>query len=885
MSIRSKLRTLVFRRKAEREMAEEMRLHLEMLTERNVSVGMSEEEARFAARREFGGVEQVKEICREQRFGVLIETWWRDLRQAWRGLVRTPVFAGAVIATLALCLGPCVAILTLLYALVLKSQPFREPQRLVQVFNAFDAMPGGPSRQNSSPSQYQDFQANADLFEGFAMMQYFGTTIGEETTPERGMGMRVDAGFFSLLGVQPLLGRFARADENVVGRDNVLVLTETFWRSRYAANADVVGRVIRINGEPWTIIGVAPKSVEGLDPFTMFFKPFEAREEEKDAQARYRGRTNVFGRLKPGVTLEAAQAQLAQIDRRHATIEASAPVRAYLEQTGHHVVLERLGEAQAAAVRSPLALLQGGALFVLLIGVVNALNLILARANARRPEFAVRAALGASRGRLLRQLFAETLLLTAVACVLALALAWASLHVINRYLPLVAAKALPVTLDAPVVALIVAVSAVLALGLAVVPFALLGKSGLRLGVARTASASATARRCGHAMVVMQVAVALVLLVGAGLLVRSFARVLSVELGFDAQQIVQARIAVTQAHTDPEKNVALQRRVMTAFREIPGVEKVSVVTVNSIGSFPTVPFVLRGGGELSGSQSLAALNWVSPDYFDTMGVRLLEGRVFTEADDRRKDPVVIVDDLFVKRYFPGRNAVGEEIAIGANPPPEGVPWPRIVGVVRRAQLAGPEGRDGLPFIYRPFVQESAPGLTFLVRSPRPASQVLTEMRQKMSEIDPTMPLYWTTSLKDGIDDMLQFRRGLLLLVAVFAGLALLLAGVGLYGVLAYDVSQRTREIGIRGALGATRGQIVSLILKQGLGRACMGLAAGLVASIFLTRLLRSWLFDVTPGDPVAIGGVTLLLMGVALLASWLPARRAARVDPMVALRAE
>lgn len=810
----------------------------------------------------------------------------RDLRLALRSLRRAPGFAAAVITTIALCLGPNVAIVTLLYALALKPQPFLQPERLVQVMNAFGNVPGGPSKQSSSQPQYRDFQAQADLFQGFAMMQYFGTTIGEETTPERGTGMRVDAGFFPLLGLRPVVGRFATAEEDAVGRDRVLVLTETFWRTRYGADPHVVGRSVRMGGEPWTIIGVAPRSVEGLDPNTMFFKPFERVAAEELPNARYRARTIVYGRLKAGVSLEGAQAQLAEIEKRYIAGRASAPERTQLESRGHRIVLERLGEAQAAAVRSPLALLEGGALFVLLIGVINVLNLLLARMNAKRSELSIRVALGAGRGELLRQLLAETMMLAMVAGVLGLALAWGSLQVINRYLHLVAAKTMPVSLDLPVIGAILLSTIFLALVLGAVQFAVFWNSRFSPADSRSASSSSSSRAFGSALVITQVAVAIVLLVGAGLLVRSFVRVLAVDLGFDAAHVVQGRVAVPKAYETPAQNVAFQRRIMEAFQGIPGVRNVSRVSDYAIGTFRTIPFTLHGNASApGGSQPIAYLNWVSPGYFDTMSMRMLDGRSFAENDDWRKGLVVVVDDLFAKRYFPGRSAVGEEISLGTELPPAGTPWPRIVGVVQRAQLAGPEARDRMPFIYGPIVHQPAPGFTFVVSSPRPSSDVLAAMRQKLREIDSTIPLYWTASLQEGIDGMLQVRRGLLLLIAAFATLALLLAGVGLYGVLAYDVSRRTREIGIRAAIGATRAQVVAMVLYQALWKTVIGLLVGLAIGAYLTRFLGAMLFETGRFDPLTFLAVPLLMVAVAAVAAWLPARRAAKVDPIVALRAE
>ncbi|ACB76436.1 ABC transporter permease [Opitutus terrae] len=883
----SKLKTLFRRRKAEAEMSAEIRLHLELQTERNIAAGLDPNEARYAAQRAFGGVEQVKERCREQRSLGWLEYLVRDVRLAARSLRRAPLFSAAVIATLALCIGPNTAILTLLYALVLKPAPFPQPERLVQVYNAFEKLGGERSRQASSVPQYRDFQANADLFEGFAIMRYAGTTLDDETMPQRVMGMRVNAGFFDLLGVRPLLGRFGMPEEDAIGADHVLVLTRTFWESHFNADPNVIGRVVRLGGEPWTIIGVAPRSVEVLDRYTQFFKPFEPLPNEVDPRARYAGRVLVFGRLKPDVTRSAAVAQLRTIDGRYLDEQAAPATRSYFETAGHRVVIESLGAQTADAVSRPLTLLQVGAGFVLLIGVVNVLNLMLARVNAKRPELAIRHALGAGRATLLRQLLAESLLLTAAATVVGAGLAWAAVRVINGYLPMFAGSAAPVQLEPAMVGLAAVVAFALAGVMGVLPFALLWKRGLKLNEIRTASAGAGVRVFGGTLVVAQVAIALLLLVGAGLLGRSLARVLATDPGFETANLVQGRVAVPKPYESPQANVALQRRIVDGLREIPGVEGAALVFDYALsGSFRAQPFVIRGEAAKPGAnRPLVAIDPVSPEFFDTLRITLLEGRGFTYADDVRGSAVLVVDDLFAKRYFPGRSAVGREVALSVQPPPDGQPWPRIIGVVRRPQLTGLEGRDGMPIVFVPMVQQPAGGFSFVVRSARDTGDLIAEIRRKLRSIEPTLPLYGTATIDEGLASMMMGRRGMTLLIAAFSGLALMLAGVGLYGVLAYDVSQRTREIGIRGAIGATRGQIVAMVLRQGMVKTALGVGAGLAGAVYLTRFLRGLLFDVERFDPVAFVGVSLLMLAVAALACWLPARRAAKVDPIVALRCE
>jgi predicted permease len=886
MKILRQLRSFFRRQKLDAEMSEEMRTHLDLQTERHIAAGMNSGEARYRAFREFGNIASIQEQAREGRGWIWLENSWREVLFALRSLRRAPGFSLAVIFTFALCLGPNAAIFDTLYVLVLKPQPFREPDRIVRIYNAFEKVGGSVSRQDSSIPQYRDFKDNADLFSDFAIMRYTGTSIGEETMLERAFGMRVNAGFFEFFGVKPVIGRFGTRDEDAVGHDHVLVLAERFWRSRYNGDSNMIGRSIRIDGEPWTIIGVAPRSLEVLDIHTQFFKPFEPVPDEVDANARYTDKVVLFGRMKPGVSRTMALEQLSTIDRRFIDHSASLQLRNNMRQAGQRIVLGEVGTQTSSIARTPLSLLQMGAAFVLLIGVVNVANLMLARANARRPELAIRLALGAGPGVLMRQLLAESLLLTFAATATGIGLAWASLKVINLVLNQMAWISSPIAMDPMVIAAIAMMALGLGIVIGVLPFLSLWRAGLKLET-RTASSGSAMRRLSSVLVVTQMAVALMLLIGAGLLIRSFTRVMAIDPGFDTEHIVQGRVAVPRPYDDPQRNVAFQQQLLAAMKEIPGVTHASIVADYAVtATFRSFSFILRDApADTDQKKPLANWDMVSTEFFPTMNIRLLEGRLFTEADNLSTAPVVIVDELFVRRYFPNRSPLGEEISLGMNRPPDGVPWPRIVGVVQRAQLAGLEERDGLPFVYAPMNQRPSPGFTLVVSSSRPTGDMLAAMRQKLHQIDPSMPLYSAGSLQGAMDDMLLSRHMMMSLTAIFAALAVLIAAVGLYGVLAYDVSQRTREIGIRGAIGASRRQIVGMILRQGMRKTSVGLAVGLFGGFYVTQLLRGQLFDVQPFDPVTFVGVPVLLLLVAVLASWLPARRAAKVDPVIALRAE
>ncbi len=814
-----------------------------------------------------------------------LPTWGREFRYAARSLRRAPGFSLAVFCTLVVCIGPNTAILSALYSLVLKPLPFPDPGQLVTITNVARKS-GGQVIQSSVP-QYRDFKAHADLFAGFALIKPENVTLDDEGAPVRVENDWVSADFFDVLGVKPVLGRFPTADEQTPGRENVLVISQAFWESHYHGDPGVIGRVIRPGGTPYTIIGVAPRSLASLWNTTCFYQPYAPPPFKLAPQARYSNDAILYGRLKPGVPLGAGMAQLAAVERDFLQGVANPRLRTYLEAGGYQLAAVRLRADGAMGESRSLWLLQAGALLVLLIGCVNVVNLCLARANARRSELAIRVALGAGRSALVRPMLAESLLLTGAASLAGLGLAVAALRVFNGYLPIIVRTAPPVTLDPLVAGLILAVAFAIAVLVALVPLRLAWRAGLQVGASRSASSGGGARAVGSVLVTAQVAVAVILLVGASLLIRSFAKIMAVDPGFDAARVVQGRIALPSRYGDQTANLDMQRRILESFRGIPGVSGVAEVSgFTLVPTYRTQPFIVRGQPVTEGeSQPTVIIYPVSPDFFATMGIRLRDGRAFNDADDLNKDPVVIVDQNFATRYFPGQIVVGQEMTLGSGPPPPGAKWARIVGVVNRANLSGPDNRDPTPFVYLPMNGWPMGGFNVLVHSPRAAADVLREMRARLRALDPGVPLYIAGSLQEALDQMLMSRRGITLLLGGFSGLSLLLAAIGLYGVLAYDVSQRTREIGIRGAIGASRGQILGLILRQGLWKTGIGLAAGLVGAILLSRSLTRLLYDVTAADPASYAAVLLLLLAIALLACWIPARRASKVDPIEALRTE
>lgn len=808
-----------------------------------------------------------------------------DLRFAVRMLVKNKGFAAAALLTLALCIGANTAIFSMLYALVIKPLPYREPARIVEVYNSFPKV--GLNKWPSNVVQYLDFQENTDAFAHLALWQPNEFTLGEEGGPSRLNGAFATAEIFDVLGVQPFLGRFFTAENHVSAASTVVVLTHSFWVANYQADPDVIGRTILFNGTSCEIIGVAPRLFEAFDARVKMVRPFAWQPDQVSQMSRYGVSPRLYGRLKPNTTIGAAYAQVAALEQQFYDA-APPPVRGFLDRSGHIIGVDTVQAQRTAPVRTALYLLQGGVLFVLLIGCVNVANLLLARSNARQGELAIRAALGAGRSVLARQLFIESALLTWLGAALGLGLAWAALGGANRFSAQLLPNALPFTIDGRVLGYTALIATVMSLVIGLLPIAqLLSGNLLRLmqSQSRGASTGRSARTMSSVLVVAQMAFALMLLTGAGLLIRSFAQATAVSPGFTPEQLITARVALPGEYREGTRIPDLHQRLLTELERIPGVQ----VTLASATPFqtglPLNAFTLRDYPLAEGTAQPGAFHLsAAPSYLETLRIPLLEGRWFNESDTQETRRVFVVDQDFAERFFPDGGAVGANITFGG-PPENADDWPEIIGVVGNVRHNGVEESSGNPFLYHPMKQSPPMEFSILVRTPRPVPEVLRLVRETVAAIDPALPVFGTGPMESVIDTRLNNRRGIMLLLAAFAGIALLLSAIGIYGVLAYDVAQRVREIGIRGALGATREQVTTLILWQGMWKTGAGLAIGIAGALLLSRYMTSLLYALKPTDPLAYAAVSLLLLVVALLASYLPARRAARIDPIVALRDE
>jgi len=827
--------------------------------------------------------------ARQSWFGRLGSGATSDVRYAARQLWKSRGFASVTLLTLALCIGANTAIFSAVYALMLKPLPFAEPARLVEIYNTYPK--GGVPRASSNIVQYLDYKQNGSSYEHVALWTPFQGMYGEDVSAERLSGVRATADIFKVLGLTPVIGQFFTTENHTIPNDKVLVLTQSFWENYYREDPGVVGKTARLDGETYTIVGVAPRAFEAFNAArARFVRPFSWNPANVNPNARHGNNPNLFARMKPGVTLGQAQAEADTIERRF--YDAGTPqVRTFLDRAGHRIAVRSVQLERVQPMRTTLYMLQGGVILVLLTGCVNVANLLLSRANARRAELAVRSALGASRGIIARQLLVEGALVTVLGTALGIAVAAGLTWGFNLYRARILPDALPFALDRNVLAVTAAMALATALLISIAPIVHILRTNLSQIInssARGSSDGVGIRALSSALIVGQVAAALVLLCGAGLLIHSFTKAIAVNPGFEPRGVVVGRLAVPLALRG-SGNAArtLQARVKQAMSEIPGVTSVAFSIATPFqGGIPLNAFTLAEDTLPPGSPQPGANRVVvSPEYSETLHLTLLEGRFIqpTDINAEGNSRVFVVDENFARKYFAGRSAIGGRFSFGGRPQND-ADWPTIIGVVKNVPHRGVYDDSGVPFVYQPLGGGLGGGTVFL-RTDRPVAETVALMRGKLNGIDPGIALFDTGPLQAAIDASHTERRGTMLLLAGFAGVALFLSALGIYGVLTYDVSQRTREIGVRGAIGASQQQVIGLVMRQGLWKTILGLTIGLVGAVLLSRYLTTQLYQVSPTDPRAYVIVSLVLLLVAALASYLPARRAARINPIEALRME
>jgi putative ABC transport system permease protein len=809
-----------------------------------------------------------------------------DLRFALRRLLKERGFSTIALTTLALCIGANTAIFSMVYALLLKPLPFPAPNRIVEIYNAFPK--AGFDKFPSNIVQYSDFKANTASFEAIGLWTLNQEMVGEEGSAERVMDANCTAEMFDVLGLKPVIGQFFTLKNSRIGEDKVIVLAESYWKSHFNEDPAVLGKPMRVDGNVYHIIGVAPGALEAFNAMPRFLRPISWKPEDVVPQARYSCNLNIYARLNPGVTPAAALGQIAGLEK-HFYDTAQPGTKSFLDNTGHRIGLGLLQSERVQPIKSSLYLLQGGVVFVLLIGCVNVANLLLTRANGQQSELAIRAALGAGRGAIARQLLVESIVLTLAGAVLGVALAYGAVDIMNHFTAKLMPDNLPISIDGSVLGYTIAVAVAMGVLIGLLPVIHILRSNLSQLIHRSsrgASGGRAVRMLSGVLVTGQVAVALVLLCGAGLLIHSFANAISVKPGFDPSNLIVGSVALPATFQDQDRASALQRRLDQALREIPGADDAALATgIPFEGGLPINALTLKDSAlQRDAAQPAAFQVGVSEGYFKALRIQLLEGRYFDDTDTAKGRQAYIVDERFAQRFFPGRSAVGAHFTFGQLPKKD-EEWPVIVGVVRYVPHNGVEDKTNNPYVYYPLLTTHPGGLNIFVRSSRPAGDMISTLRDKLRVVDPSIPLFDTGTVQKAIDESLNGRRAVMLMLGGFAALAMFLSAIGIYGVLAYDISQRTREIGIRGAIGASRSQIVGLVLRQGLWKTGIGLAVGLVGAVLLSHYMASMLFELKPTDPSTYLAVSLLLAAVAALASYIPARRAAAIDPNQALRIE
>ena len=796
-----------------------------------------------------------------------------DVRYALRRMRREPGFTAFAVLIVALGVAAATAVFSVMSPLMLRPLPFKEPERLVWVAHASE---GGMSSVTSRTSNLRDYRQYARSFEAitgyFAFFDYGGfNLVGTDGPPERLIGVGVAQNFLDVLGVRPLLGRGFTAEESVWNGRRAVILTHGFWMRRFVGDPSIVGRSITLNNEPTEVVGVLPPSFDFQSTFAPasrvdFLNPFPISDETD----RWGNTLAIIGRLKPGASIQSAQAELDQITKQ---LQEADPRR-----WGLGAVVSGLRDHIAGGFRAPLLVLAAAAALVLLVGCANLSNLLLARAQQRAKEMSVRSALGATRGRLLAQLLAESLILAtcggAAGALLAL---W-----ITRWVAGISGVSIPmlstVTVDGTALGFALAITLLTGLVVGIAP-ALQVSSGREAGaLSESSRGSSEGRRSAavrEVLVVGEVALACVLLVGGGLLLRSFVRVMDVDLGFRPEGTVVWQLSSQRPFPNDTARVAFYEDVVARVQAVPGVEAVGLSDTPPLGRNREWGIAAKGVVYEKGKAPAAFPRIVDSRYLQAMRIPIVAGRPFTADDNAKSARVIILNRTAAATLFPGADPIGQTLLVGDER--------RVVGVVADVRHQSLEQSAGLE-MYLPYMQHPHYGtLAMVVRSRLPVSSLAGPVRAALRGADPTMPTDDVQTLGAVVDRAISPRRFVLVILGAFAGAALLLAALGIYAVLSYSVSQRVREIGIRMALGESAGRVQRRVVSRTVLLAGTGVALGAAASFVASRLLRSLLFGVGPTDAVAFAGTALVLMAVSALAGYVPARRASLVDPMVALR--
>jgi putative ABC transport system permease protein len=876
----AKLRNLFTRAQDGADLDEEIRTHLEMEERENLEFGMPAEEAHYAALRCFGNVTLAHERSREMWGWNSVQTLWQDIRYGVRQLRRSPGFTAVAVLTLALGIGANTAIFSVVNAVLLRPLPYKDSEGLVVILHYGN----GPV----APANFIDWRNQNHVFQRMGAAEYWTPNLTGVDRPEQVWGLHVTSDIFPLLGVQPLLGRMFLPEEDQPGREHEVILSFRAWQQRFGGDNGIIGCPMMLDGEKYTIVGVMPRNFK--------FAPFWATKAElwaplplaARAAERSGNSLRLFARLKPGVTLQQARAEMATITSR---LEKEYP------GTNRDYTVLPLKEKVVGEIRPALVVLLGAVGFVLLIACANVAHMLLARAAARQKEVAVRKALGAGRSRLVRQFLTESLLLTVFGVGVGLLLARWGIRILVALSPAGIPRVETISLDSHVLLFALVVSGLTGLGFGLTPalqvWAVNLSDSLKEG-GRGSTEGIRRNRLRSLLVASEFALALILLVGAGLMIRTFSALQAIDPGFNPRNVLSMVVRVTGSKSaEPSHRDAFYRQLLGRVRALPSVRSASAINhLPLAGDLWTRPFLIEGKpiprpGEAP--EAVYRVTW--PGYFHTMNIRILQGREITESDTMNSPSVVVINEALARYCWPSEDPVGKRIALlDSLPNPQ---WLTVVGVAKNAKQ---EDWAATPYIefYFPYLQSREyledlhshfSYLTLVVRTSGDPALLAPAIRSEVRALDEDVTVSQVQTMEQAVADSTAQPRFYLLLLGIFAAVALTLAAVGIYGVMSYSVARRTHEIGLRMTLGATRSDVLKLVAGQGVILALGGAAAGLAGALPLTHLMASLLYGVRPPDLLTFAVVSALLTAVALLASYIPARRAAKVDPMVALRYE
>ena len=885
------------RSQTENEMEEELRSHIQHAVDDLQRSGLNRIEAERRARIEFGGHERFKEECREAIAGNFIDTLTQDVRFSFRMLRKSPGFTAIAVLTIALGIGATTAIFSVVDATLLHPLPYPQPEQLVSIQ---DDLPGaGAQDVGMSEPEWQDLQ-HSGIFEYVSPTWYDDNNLTGSSQPARVSLLIVAPNYFAVLGVKPQLGRAFNPQNHTPGFTEEVLISDGMWKRAFASDPHIVGKSVRMDTDLYRIIGVMPPGFQApgrttrdrnieIWAATSFYGAPLADHPSRDR----RNLPTAIARLKPGLTIATAQSR---VDALVASLQKQFPGD-YPGQARWTVRLLPLKETVVGNVRPSLFLMLGAVGLVLIIGCVNIANLMLARASARGREMAIRQALGAGRTRLTRQLLTESLLLSLFGGIAGITILFWMKDFLVRLVP----DSLPRLNDISISWGIL----FFALGASLIAGVIFGLApalqASRLDIThmlklegRGSSGSRQQSRTRRVLVVAEFALSLVLMITASLLLRSFWDLMNVRLGFNPQSVMTVRTRLPYPN-DPKTDVygtAAQqapffREILRRSRTLSGVEEAAVGDLGAVplghdrnNQTPPLPLILEGRETQSNNAPLVDESIVTPEYFDLMGMTLRRGRLFSDLDNEKAPEVAVINESMAQTYWPNEDPLGKRLKLSRR----ATSWTTVVGIVADARAESLENAR-VPEVYTSLYQRGAHHLAIFLRGHLNAAAITDEVRAQVQSVDPTLPVFGAQMLNETVSASLSQRRFLMEVVALFALTALLLAGLGIYGVISYIVSERTHEIGIRLALGAERRSILQMVLRQGLGLAVAGAAVGLVAAVVVSHLMTGLLYGVRPTDPFTFAGVALLLIAVALLACYVPARRALLVDPLVALRYE